>query len=614
MMKRNYYRFVLTVCLATICFATNLLAKPPTAWEQIERMGPGINLGNVFDAPDGEGSWWKGTARPEFFDDFNAAGFKNVRLPVTWQKHTAETEPYAVDAKFMELIAEVVGWANQRGLVVVLNAHHEGWFKKDPNGQMKKFETLWRQIATRFKDVPDELLVFEILNESDEKTINAAQTTEMNDRILKVIRETNPTRCVIVGGIGDNDKHLLKELIVPNDPYIIATYHCYDPWFFVCGEPRNPAEAKWGSEAQKAEYLKIMDPIKKWSDLHKVPIYLGEWGTSIKCDSKSRIEYYHFVSSQAKARGFSYAIWDEGGDMLIYKRETRQWNTDILQAVFPAEAKAKDPNTSITKSKEPDTSDAKTYEPKDMNTSPASLVSKALQENRTGQLLGGMFVSDNGGKFPYRLYIPTPDANTGKLPLVVFLHGAGELGDDNTKQLAHFPRRFINTENQAKYPCYILAPQCPKSDAWSSFPEYPASAKSSARPTNAMRLAIELIERTISDCNIDKNRVYVTGLSLGGEGTFDIVSRRPDLFAAAVPVCGIADVEKADSMKSVPFWVFHGDSDNINPVKYSRDIVEALKKTDATPKYTEYKGAGHDVWGKAYGEPELLSWMFAQHK
>jgi endoglucanase len=297
-------------------------------------MGPGINLGNVFDAPDGEGTWWHGTVRQEFFDDFKAAGFKNVRLPVTWQKHMSETEPYSIDTKFMERIAEVVGWATERKLVVVLNAHHEGWFKKDPNGQMIRFENLWRQIATRFKDVPDELLVFEILNESDEKTINAAQTTEMNERILKIIRETNPTRSVIIAAIGDNDKHLVKELVVPNDPYIIATYHCYDPWFFASGQPRNATEAKWGSEAQKTEYLKIMDPIKKWSDIHKVPIYLGEWGTNIKCDANSRVEYYRFVSAQAKLRGFSYAIWDDGGGMLIYNRQTRQWNTDILQAVF----------------------------------------------------------------------------------------------------------------------------------------------------------------------------------------------------------------------------------------------------------------------------------------
>ena len=340
-MKIKYYCLAFTVALFTICIETSSLAGPPTAWEEIARMGPGINLGNVFDAPDGEGTWWKGTAKAEFFDDFKAAGFKHVRLPVTWQNHMSETEPYTVDAKFMERIAEVVGWANQRGLVVVLNAMHEEWFKKDPNSQTKRFEALWRQIATRFKDVPDDLLVFEILNESDAKTINAAQTTEMNERILRVIRETNPTRCVIIAAVGDNAGRLVKELVVPNDSHIIATYHCYDPWFFVCGEPRNPAEATWGSEAQKAEYLRIMNPIKKWSDLHKVPIYLGEWGTSTKCEAKSRLEYYRFVSAQAAARGFSYAIWDEGGGMLIYNRETRQWNADILQAVFPAVSAAK---------------------------------------------------------------------------------------------------------------------------------------------------------------------------------------------------------------------------------------------------------------------------------
>jgi endoglucanase len=101
-MRINYYRIEATT-----------FARPTTAWEEIAHMGPGINLGNVFDAPDGEGMWWNGTIKPEIFDDFKSAGFKNVRLPVTWQKHIAETEPYAVDTKFMDMIAEVVNWATQ---------------------------------------------------------------------------------------------------------------------------------------------------------------------------------------------------------------------------------------------------------------------------------------------------------------------------------------------------------------------------------------------------------------------------------------------------------------------------------------------------------------------
>jgi endoglucanase len=324
--------------LLMVAFASRGFAVSPTAQEEVIRMGCGINLGNIFDAPDGEGTWWRGKAQPAFFDDFKAAGFKHVRLPVTWWKHVTTNGPVSVDAQFMDRIAEVVNWAVDRRLIVVLNTMHEEWFKKDPAGQMQRFEELWRLIATRFKDAPDEYLVFEILNESDAKTITAELTTEMNARILKVIRETNPTRCVIIGAVGDNAGRLVKELQMPPDDRVIATYHCYDPWFFVCGQPRNPAEATWGSAPQKADYLRIMDPVKRWSDAGKVPIYLGEYGTSRKCDPASRSTYYGFVSSQAAARGFARAIWDEGGDMWIYKRETRQWDTNILRSVFPPAA------------------------------------------------------------------------------------------------------------------------------------------------------------------------------------------------------------------------------------------------------------------------------------
>jgi endoglucanase len=338
----NRYRLVWIVVLQLICIQTFCLAQSPTAWQQIERLGPGINLGNVLDALDGEGTWWKGKAQPEFFDDFKSAGFKHVRVPVTWQNHMSTTEPYTVDAKFMDRVAEVVGWGVQRGLIVVLNTHHEEWFKKDPAGQAKRFDALWRQIVARFKDVPDTQLVFEVLNESDDKTFTPALTTDMNDRILKIIRQANPTRCVMIGGIGDNMDRMVKELVIPkDDPYIIATYHCYDPWFFVCGKPRNPEEAKWGSDQQKAEYLRGLDKVKAWSDLHKVPVYLGEWATSTKSDPQSRIEYYRFISKQAPAHGFSYAIWDDGGDMVMYQRETRKWNTELLKAVFPPKAEAK---------------------------------------------------------------------------------------------------------------------------------------------------------------------------------------------------------------------------------------------------------------------------------
>jgi predicted esterase len=243
-----------------------------------------------------------------------------------------------------------------------------------------------------------------------------------------------------------------------------------------------------------------------------------------------------------------------------------------------------------------------------------SIVSEAISEKRSGQFIEAKYASGRGGSLPFRLFIPKNLVHDKSYPLLLFLHGAGELGDDNSRQLEGFPWKFASSESQAKHPCYIVAPQCPKSDAWSSFPEYPANARSSHSPTPAIRITIELIENLISECKIDKSRVYVTGLSLGGEGTFDIVSRRPDLFAAAVPVCGIADVEKVPKMTSVPFWIFHGELDEINPVKYSREVFQALKSKGATPIYTEYKDAGHDIWSRAYGDPSLIPWLFQQKK
>lgn len=241
-------------------------------------------------------------------------------------------------------------------------------------------------------------------------------------------------------------------------------------------------------------------------------------------------------------------------------------------------------------------------------------VTQAAEEEVPGVFMKKTFASQNGGSIPYQFLIPEVFREGQEYPLVVFLHGAGELGSDNSRQLAGFPMMLLDGHHKSDYAAFVVAPQCPANDAWSSFPDYPNSTRSPENPTNATRLAIELIEELLHTYNIDESRIYVIGFSLGGEGTFDIVSRRPDLFAAAVPICGIADVERAALMKDVPFWIFHGEKDDINPAQYSRMIVEALQQEGASPKYTEYKGAGHEVWTWAYSEPELFPWLFSQRK
>lgn len=125
-------------------------------------------------------------------------------------------------------------------------------------------------------------------------------------------------------------------------------------------------------------------------------------------------------------------------------------------------------------------------------------------------------------------------------------------------------------------------------------------------------MVLELLDSLLKNADIDPTRIYVTGLSLGGEGVFDIITRKPRLFAAAVPICGVADTSKTNLMVSTPLWIFHGDADDVNEVKYSRMIVEDIKKRGGKPRYTEYPGVKHNSWINAYKEKELLPWIFNQ--
>jgi poly(3-hydroxybutyrate) depolymerase len=226
-----------------------------------------------------------------------------------------------------------------------------------------------------------------------------------------------------------------------------------------------------------------------------------------------------------------------------------------------------------------------------------------------------LFDNGSGTALPYRLLKPQNPQPDKKYPLLLFFHGAGTWGSDNIRQLSDFPSNFIDSLNRAKYPCYCLVPQCTESEPWTSFPRYPM-VYNPPYPTRPIAQVLALIDslRNSKSMFIDTNRIYVTGLSLGGEATFDIVTRAPHLFACAVPLCGIADTAKADLLKDTPLWIFHGSLDNTTNVEYARMIVAAMEKIGAHPKYTEYEGYDHSIWGTAYNEPDLLPWIFSHNK
>lgn len=227
-----------------------------------------------------------------------------------------------------------------------------------------------------------------------------------------------------------------------------------------------------------------------------------------------------------------------------------------------------------------------------------------------------VFENATGEKLNYRLMLPNGyDAKgTAKYPLVLFLHGAGERGADNKKTLIHATGDFAKAENREKYPAFVLVPQCPDGKRWVEVDWTLDSHTQLPEDSATIKLVLELIASLQKEYRIDQQRQYVTGLSMGGYGAWDLITRHPEMWAAAVPVCGGGDEAVAAKSVKVPVWAFHGDQDTVVKPHRSRKMIEALKKAGGEPRYTEYPGVGHNSWAPAYSDPKMIEWMFAQKK
>ncbi len=225
------------------------------------------------------------------------------------------------------------------------------------------------------------------------------------------------------------------------------------------------------------------------------------------------------------------------------------------------------------------------------------------------------YVSDKGDTLYYRQLFPDSDT-LRRYPLVIFLHGSGERGNDNEAQLKWGVMNFATDQNMMLHPAFVIAPQCPEKMSWSNFSRDKGSTEAHLQPTptRPMELVIELIRKMIKTMPIDSNRIYITGLSMGGFGTYDAIERYPNLFAAAVPVCGGGDVSKAVSIAHLPIWIFQGlKNPAVNP-NMRLDMLEAFTKAGAHPGFTQYPETGHFSWLAAYSDAAMLEWLFRQHK
>ena len=220
-----------------------------------------------------------------------------------------------------------------------------------------------------------------------------------------------------------------------------------------------------------------------------------------------------------------------------------------------------------------------------------------------------------GEKFlPYRVYSPEGVDNASRMPLVVFLHGAGERGHDNERQLLHGARDLLRYSIERQEPMIIVAPQVPLDERWVDVVWDERVHRMPEHPSESMGLLMGLLTELMLDSRVDPNRVYLTGLSMGGFGTWDLIARWPDTFAAALPVCGGGDTDSAVRIKDIPIWAFHGSDDAVVIPERSRDMIQALQRVGSNARYTEYPGVGHDSWTETYQNFEVLDWFFSQRR
>ncbi|HVM86906.1 MAG TPA: prolyl oligopeptidase family serine peptidase [Puia sp.] len=225
------------------------------------------------------------------------------------------------------------------------------------------------------------------------------------------------------------------------------------------------------------------------------------------------------------------------------------------------------------------------------------------------------YTNEKGDTLNYRLLFPDADTMR-RYPLIIFLHGSGERGNDNEAQLKWGVTSFASDRNMMLHPAIVIAPQCPEKMSWSNFSREKNSTEIflQASPAKPMLLVIELIHQLEKTMPVDTNRIYITGLSMGGFGTYDAIERYPHLFAAAVPVCGGGDVSKAASIAHIPIWIFQGAEDPaVNPA-FASSMLQALSKAGAHPGFTQYPEVGHFSWLGAYNDDQMLEWLFKQHK
>lgn len=222
--------------------------------------------------------------------------------------------------------------------------------------------------------------------------------------------------------------------------------------------------------------------------------------------------------------------------------------------------------------------------------------------------------NSDGTVLKYRLSSPESLEPGKTYPLVLFLHGAGERGDDNSAQLKHGVIPIIEGAKKLGDPCFLIAPQCPADRWWSPINRETMRLSAAGKPNPLMEAVITLVSDMMKTHPVDPKRLYVTGISMGGYATWDLLVRAHEKIAAAVPICGGGDPSQATAFKDIPVHAFHGELDSAVPVRSTREMITAMQQAGGKPLATFYPDLNHDSWTRTYNDPALIRWIFQQRK
>jgi endoglucanase len=298
-----------------------------------------INIAFTFDAPK-EGAWGH-TLQANDFKLIKDAGFTAVRLPVQWVTRMNPEAPFTIDHQFLDRIDWAVHEALKNHLAIILDNHIDAQLMKEPAVYRERFLSLWEQLSMHYRHEPQQVM-FEVMAEPHDQ-LDVVWNDYFKDA-LDIIRKTNPTRPVIVGPPFYNMTYKLGDLQLPQDDYLIVTFHFYNPihftmqgedWFPI-GKPREWIGTTWsGSEQEKNDIIHTMDIVSNWAKKNKRPVFLGEFGAGDHADTASKARYFRCIREQAELHRFSWGVFNFAVKFSLYDQAAKTWHQDLLQALIP---------------------------------------------------------------------------------------------------------------------------------------------------------------------------------------------------------------------------------------------------------------------------------------